>query len=516
LPAVMEPKTLREGERVRILSRLAETSSTSPPARVPRVWIEGSPHPVPRRGDNIDARLTGELLAEIDFLRRFIDVQPENPHRGTSSPSSRVGTVSFVVIPRIPPVKHNGIRGASLAAAADEGRRRTERFEESTNHLIGRLRERFGPVHLSTTGTAPLIIGAELEKNAPIEVRPLARLKVLLVDGPSEMQSIFESGEVDGFIRAAELTFSVPDVAPPKPAPKEPDLWHLTQLSAIGGNGEASADVEQPWIGIADTGIGEILVNKHNGEFAGRKVLFAEFDSDGNEVPGATYQDVHSGSHGSSIAVLAAGNTYGIAKNANLAVALCLDHNIEAKTNQVLGALQWLTDTLVEKGGNAVKVINCSFGVNSPGKPARIFESIIKTIQAEDIHVVSSIGNTGPGTTTSPGNFEGVIGVGAVDRNKAHANWSNHGYVVDRAGVKYFKPDFVTYGVDVPTLDRNHQPVLRTGTSFASPIVAGLVSRVASPGASSAVVPVVIGALQSLGVKQTIGKKPHAGPCYRL
>lgn len=541
--AVMRGTDFKEGQFVGIrvariprrrdgLRRLALVCSSDAPAfspgatdsskgrgseKIETVWVEGSAKPVPRRGNEVTKQLTGEMIRQLEILKRFVQVRTVAPGATSSGPATRSSMVHYIVIPKIKRSPDSMIRGAGLTAAADVRGSALERFATLSGRMIEQL-ERHGRVRIKETPGLASIGGAAAAQETQIVVRPLPLLNAMLIAGPPEIRSTLESDDVEYVVEAAELKFRVPDPNVPTMVGGKPRLWHLEQLPEITRDSHDSNDESKPWIGIADSGIGMKLRN--GPEFSNRTVEFAEFDSSGNQVPSAPHRDVSPKSHGSSVAALAAGNNYGVAKNANLAVALCLDHNLAADDpNQVIEALNWLVGLLLEKGGNAVKVINCSFtaGTGANSLPSLTFESVINTIRSMGVCVVSAIGNMGAGTHGSPANYVGVIGVGAVDKHGQLASFSSHGYVNRTNGSKDFKPDFVTYGVDVPTLTRDHLPCHQTGTSFASPIIAGYATKVAGSGVPGASVhDQVVNALRGLGMQITIGKRPHRGDCYRL
>ncbi|MBD3345547.1 MAG: S8 family serine peptidase [Chitinivibrionales bacterium] len=90
--------------------------------------------------------------------------------------------------------------------------------------------------------------------------------------------------------------------------------------------------------------------------------------------------------------------------------------------------------------------------------------------------IVNSAGNdgmltaTGDSTLNAPADVEGVVAVGAVGKDSAVALWSSHGPTADGR----IKPDCVAYGsiVNVPHGIDGFR--LESGTSYSSPITAGV------------------------------------------
>jgi serine protease len=122
----------------------------------------------------------------------------------------------------------------------------------------------------------------------------------------------------------------------------------------------------------------------------------------------------------------------------------------------------------IEKGA---KVINMSLGgyFSSP-----ILEDAVKKAIDAGITVVAAAGNESTDMYSIPASYEGVISVGATDSKNHLANFSNYGPSVD----------LVAPGVDVystvydPTKGASFAKL--SGTSMASPIVAGVASLILS------------------------------------
>jgi serine protease len=122
----------------------------------------------------------------------------------------------------------------------------------------------------------------------------------------------------------------------------------------------------------------------------------------------------------------------------------------------------------IEKGA---KVINMSLGgyFNSP-----ILEDAVKKAIDAGITVVAAAGNESTDMYAIPASYEGVISVGATDSQNRLANFSNYGPSVD----------IVAPGVDVystvydPTKGASFAEL--SGTSMASPVVAGVASLILS------------------------------------
>jgi len=247
------------------------------------------------------------------------------------------------------------------------------------------------------------------------------------------------------------------------------DAWHLDavaapQAHAAGHTGDGCC------VGIVDTGI-----DAGHPEFAGKEVLYAAFDSAGVEEVGASAADAHG--HGSHVAGIVAGVTAGVAPRASLAVANALPDG-RGNLAQIAAGIDWLLRLRHADGTPRVDVLNLSLQVYTPSAGAgprrqlsTALKAVIELAQDVGVVVVAAIGNTGPRHLASPGNFPDVLGVGAHDRTGARWSKTCVGSVLPGGPVK---PEVWAPGVDVVSARSGGGYVAMTGTSMATPVVAGL------------------------------------------
>ncbi len=407
-------------------------------------------------------------------------------------------------------------QSATVSAGLDRRKRLDEQFEGRVDRLVHEL-EALGPVVRKETAGLELAMAAGGVEAEPIVVRALPALNLMLVSGPPQAAEILTRPGAPSPVDITEIKITLPDAGSPRgPSPSTEaalEPWHLRNLPAFVPMGTGPRP--SVGIGFADTGIsGDVVA----AEFAGRAPRFAEFSSRGSKV-GTLPKDVSDDGHGSGVVTLAAGSRRGIAPDASVAVAQCFRKDRTADPEQIIEGLSWLVETLEAQNPLGLNLINCSFGiVGAAGvEPTETFRSIVETLLERRIGLVAAVGNYGPGQMVCPGSYPEVIAVGALDRDaKLYANCC-YGY---GPSGRYFKPDFVAPGQDVVTLDARARPVLREGTSFASPLVVGLAARAfqARPGfaITSAIQADIRGWLTSLGTPLPIGQAPHGGTTRRL
>ncbi|KFY95516.1 hypothetical protein V500_02743 [Pseudogymnoascus sp. VKM F-4518 (FW-2643)] len=167
--------------------------------------------------------------------------------------------------------------------------------------------------------------------------------------------------------------------------------------------------------------------------------------------------------HGTHVAGIAAGKTYGVASEANLVAIRVLDANGDGKSSDVLAGMQWAADAAEYKNQTGKSVINMSLGANY----SEAFNKATEAIIARGIVVVAAAGNGDiNASSVSPASAADVITVGAAYRNDTRAKFSNWGVALD-----VFAP-----GVNILSawIGSNTANKTISGSSMACPHVAGL------------------------------------------
>jgi subtilisin len=233
--------------------------------------------------------------------------------------------------------------------------------------------------------------------------------------------------------------------------------WGLDRLGApeLWGKGFTGKGV---LVGHLDTG-----VDGTHPALKGAIAHFAEFDLQGDPVPGARPTD--SGEHGThtagTIVGRAVGKTaFGVAPGAQLASAMVIEGgDVVAR---ILAGMDWAVSL-------GVRVLSMSLGLRGYTED---FLPLTQILRARNILPVFAAGNEGPGQTRSPGNYAEALSVGAVDSHDAVADFSSSGHF-SRPNDPIV-PDLVAPGVDVVSSVPGNAYAQMSGTSMATPHVAGL------------------------------------------
>lgn len=237
--------------------------------------------------------------------------------------------------------------------------------------------------------------------------------------------------------------------------PKSSSMYHLSQLRInealkLAGNHEVV-------VAVIDTGIDQShpeLKNK----------LLPDYNAVNPLKRGMA--DMH-GTHVSGIIAAEANNGIGgMGVNPNVKI---LPIDVFARE---WGAYDYsIAEGIMHAIEKKAKVINMSLGSYFPSPI--IEEAVEKAVEA-GIVVVAAAGNSGSNMKGYPASFPGVISVGATNEKKELAEFSTYGPSVDivAPGEDVYAPVF--------DVDKRSSFIKASGTSMASPVVAGVASLLLS------------------------------------
>ena len=147
-------------------------------------------------------------------------------------------------------------------------------------------------------------------------------------------------------------------------------------------------------------------------------------------------------------------------------------------TNNQVSYTSWFLDAFNYAILKKINVLNLSIG--GPDFMDHPFVDKVWELTANKVIMVSAIGNDGPlyGTLNNPADQMDVIGVGGITYDDHIARFSSRGMTTWElpAGYGRLKPDIVTYGSPVHSSAIKGGCRSLSGTSVASPVVAGAVT----------------------------------------
>jgi membrane-bound transcription factor site-1 protease len=153
-------------------------------------------------------------------------------------------------------------------------------------------------------------------------------------------------------------------------------------------------------------------------------------------------------------------------------------HIYRVFTNNQVSYTSWFLDAFNYAIMKRIHVLNLSIG--GPDFMDQPFVYKVWELTANNIIMVSAIGNDGPlyGTLNNPADQMDVIGVGGINFEDQIAKFSSRGMTTWElpAGYGRLKPDIVTYGSSVRGSNLKRGCRSLSGTSVASPVVAGAIS----------------------------------------
>ncbi len=230
-------------------------------------------------------------------------------------------------------------------------------------------------------------------------------------------------------------------------------------------------------IAFIDTGI-----KKHLDFLTGKNriKLFKDFINDHAQA----YDD---NGHGTFVSGVCSGNgclsggiNSGVAPASNIISLKALNGSGEASADKILQAMEWVYHNHKK---HDIKIVCMSFG----SEPIGFNDPIMAGSEAlwrEGIVVVAAAGNSGPEfqSIKSPGVSSQIITVGGFDDNRLNdkeynpnyfeiASFSSRGPAFQR-----FKPDLVAPAVDITSCGISTPYTTLSGTSVATPMIAGLVA----------------------------------------
>ncbi len=230
-----------------------------------------------------------------------------------------------------------------------------------------------------------------------------------------------------------------------------PEGWDAAGLGGFPASGGVK-------VGIVDTGI-----DRNHEDLAGKTVDCAAVQLLTNAVREGTCTDQNDhGTHVAGTIGATANNGVGVAGvsfNSQFAICRALNALGSGTTAGVANCITYLA-------GKGVKVISMSLG----GGSSTTLQTAVRNATNSGSLIIAAAGNDGDATLNYPAAYAEVVSVAATDRNDARASFSNANSDVEIAAA----------GVDVLSTKRGGGYVAFSGTSMATPHVAGVAAIIAA------------------------------------
>jgi thermitase len=245
------------------------------------------------------------------------------------------------------------------------------------------------------------------------------------------------------------------------------------------GKPDADVDAVEAWdvttgdgikVAVLDTGVAT-----DNEDIAANVVLHANFST------AATGEDNYG--HGTHVAGIIAAikdteGVSGVCPDCSILDGKVLNDDGSGSTSAIANGINWAV-------ANGAKVINMSLGQRVS---SRALEAAVNNAWNKGVVIVAAAGNAGTQAPIYPGAYPNVIAVAATDNNDAKASFSTYGKWVDVAapGVNVYST-FPKHPFALGTQNGREMGYdIISGTSMASPVVAGVAALVWSTPAGTA------------------------------
>ncbi len=430
---VLDPGLRREvGGRLRSLEPLARAALEAASGAACRIFSSEDVSQLMEFRALLEPYLSSGVRAELAELweesdpRRYTGLRLSEALRALGLLPERGGTRTLLV----------KVSGPAIQLNSTEGKTGLEELDAVLADLpFSGLRK----VHRRSPGGDSPDLRGTLALEIPADELPAARQRLL------ELPQV-EWVEESGVLRAQASTRD----------PYSHLLWGLDAIHAPEVWPFTTGDCET-LVAILDTGVRTDLL-----EFAGRVVETKGYDFMDDD-PDPTDRHGH-GTWVASVLLAAANNEAAVA---GVAPGVCF-FPVKVLGDDGEGSFEAVATGIVHAADQGARVINISAGCDCSSNS--IEEALKYAATQKDVIVVAAAGNDGVGRVHFPASSLWTLAVGAVDRDLSLAPSSNWGE----------ETDLVAPGVDVVGTFWNGESCSGSGTSAATPHVAGVAALVRS------------------------------------
>jgi len=263
-----------------------------------------------------------------------------------------------------------------------------------------------------------------------------------------------EKAKAKAYSSNARVAYAEPDfVAQAVGSPDDTGFgnqWGMVKIQAPQA-WEVTTGSNSIKIAIVDTG-----VDLDHPDLANKVISNINFSNS------ATTDDVYGhGTHVAGIAAAITNNGIGVAGLGYSATIM----SVKVLDDTGIGAYSWIVSGIIWAADNGAEIINLSLGGSYASSA---LEDAVNYAWSKGVVVVAAAGNNGDTTPSYPAYYTNCIAVAATDANDAKASFSNYGDWVDVAAP----------GVSIYSTLKDNDYGYKSGTSMASPHVAGLAALV--------------------------------------
>ncbi|MGY4543729.1 thermitase [Arthrobacter sp. UYNi723] len=249
-------------------------------------------------------------------------------------------------------------------------------------------------------------------------------------------------------------------------------------VTVAGGKPNADVDAVEAWVKTEGPDIRVAVLD--TGVTSGHADISSQVVARINYSDAATGEDNYG--HGTHVAGIIAAikdtvGVSGVCPECDILDGKVLNDSGSGSTSSIANGIAWAVS-------NGAQVINMSLGQRVS---SRTLEIAVNKAWTAGVVIVAAAGNAGTQAKIYPGAYPNVIAVAATDNNGAKASFSTYGKWVDVAapGVSVYST-FPNHEFTLGTQNnRSHGYDIASGTSMASPIVAGVAALVWSTSAGT-------------------------------